>query len=220
MYIEHNKERKLNFLLALLSFIIITSLIKFNSLTIVILNSLLPIKLISFRYFLILNQLFSVLSNPALCTLYVLIMWFFLWGFKHKLIGTWLLLTYFSGKIVFSIIHLIVHQTLFINSLPTNLGVTFPSKPAFLVILIDYCIYSSILPLQKNKKYYLLIKIFIWLLTALILLSHMQLHQSSPTDIVSSFLLAYAWIQLCKDQYLIHFASLNKYKFFRNSDYN
>lgn len=220
MYIAHNRERKLNFLLAVLAFTIITTLVAFNSLTLVVINNTLQTSLNLILNISLLNQLFAVLGGSLMCTVYILLLWFFLWGFKHKLIAAWLLATYFSGQIAFWLVRLLIHQSHLINVAPTNLGVTFPSWHLFSLILIDYCIYTAVLPLIKTKQQIRMIKIGIWLITLLVILTNIQLHLALPIDIMGSFLLAYAWLQLWQEQYLIHFNRLSNYKLFRHSDYN
>ncbi|MFD0898411.1 hypothetical protein [Loigolactobacillus binensis] len=220
MYITHNKERKLNFILALLAFIIITSLIDFNSAVLISLNSWVQTALNLSLNFSPLNQVFYVLSSPLLCALYALFLWFFLWGFKHKLIATWVLFTYFSGELMALLVRTFIHQTQLVAVSPTNLAVYFPSKRLFAVLLIDFCIYTAVLPLLKDKNYRRNTQLGVWLFTILAILTNVQLHIATPLDIFGSLLLAYGWLQLCKEQYLLQFRRLQGYKLFRNSDYN
>lgn len=110
MYVIDKNDRYLNIIIGALIFALIASLVKTRLYLVALWETGLQEFLATPPNFL--ERLLAFLSAPGFCVLYVFFIWFFLWGFKHKLIAFWSLITFFSGEIIFILIRLITYRPL------------------------------------------------------------------------------------------------------------
>lgn len=221
MYIVNDRDRILNIATTALLFIVIFSLIVTNSPIMMTFDALISdfILGLSFNHP-ILNQLLSFLGNPAMTGFYTFILWFLLWGFKHKLIAFWAICTYITGEILFLIIKKIVSREL-PKSHPENLSTgSFPSHYVFSMTLVFMFIYVCALPFIKKRWHAWIITTVMWLVIFLLAIARIQMHANYSFDTVAGVLLAYSWVEIWELIYLKFFHNLTNTRIFRHSDFN
>lgn len=221
MYIVNDRDRILNVTITILLFIIIFSLITTNSPILMTFDVLIQdfILGLSFNHP-GLNQLLSFVGQPLFVGLYVFLMWFLLWGFKHKLIAFWLVCTYVTGEVLFLIIRKISDRPLPTGHPKTLTGGSFPSHHIFSLTLVCMLIYICAVPLIQRRWRRWLITLALWLVLILLALARVQLHSSYPFDTIAGILLAYSWVELWEMVYLSFFGHFTTARLFAHSDYN
>ncbi|WP_461239856.1 phosphatase PAP2 family protein [Paucilactobacillus sp. N302-9] len=220
MYIVPSRDRLLNIITAVLILIIMMSLILTNSPIFSLFDSLLQdfVTGLSFNHPL-LNTLVSFLVNPVLVGFYILVLWFLLWGFKHKIIAFWCLCTYFSGEIVGLIMRKIVNRAQPLSHTGAA-HASFPSHHVFALSLLVILIYVAAMPYVENRLKRWVIVGLMWLLVIFVTIAQIQLKRAYPLDAVGSILLAYMWVECFEWIYLTFFNKLQNTRVFSHSDFN
>ncbi|WP_137597102.1 hypothetical protein [Paucilactobacillus kaifaensis] len=221
MYIVNDRDRILNVTITVLLFIVICSLITTNSPILMTFDVLIQdfVLGLSFNHP-ILNHILSFLGHPAITWLYIFIMWFLLWGFKHKLISFWLVCTYVTGEVLFLILRKLVSRALPTGHSKTLTISSFPNHHVFSLTLVFMLIYICAVPFVKHRWRSWLIIIALWLIIFLLAIARIQLRDSYPFDAIGSILLAYSWVEIWELIYLNFFGKLTTTRLFRHSDYN
>lgn len=159
-----------------------------------------------------LNHTITFILAHLLLNLYAVLLWFILWGFKHKLIALWALVTYFGT----SLLGLLINQLLLIVTDNT----TAPIDLTFLkLVVLMACIYICVLPNTSRFVGYLTI-ILLLILFSLRTLAGIQLHTVALINVGISILCGYVGIQLFEYIYLHWFNKLQLIRAFRHSDFN
>ncbi|BAP86489.1 phosphatase [Paucilactobacillus hokkaidonensis JCM 18461] len=221
MYIVKDRDRILNIAITALLFLIIFSLALTNSPIMMTFDTLIQdfVLGLSFNHP-FLNHLLSFLGHPVMTGLYLIILWFLLWGFKHKLISFWAICTYISGEILFLIIRKIVAREL-PSGHPQNISAgSFPSHHVFSLILIFMLIYICAMPFLKKRWHVWLALVCMWLIIFILAIARIQLHANYPFDTIAGILLAYSWVEIWEIVYLSFFGNLTRIQVFRHSDFN
>lgn len=218
MYVIDKNDRYLNIIIGALIFALIASLVKTRLYLVALWETGLQEFLATPPNFL--ERLLAFLSAPGFCVLYVFFIWFFLWGFKHKLIAFWSLIIFFSGEIIFILIRLITYRPLPTGH-PKNLSISsFPNHHLFSLGIIFYIVYIAVIPLIRSiwQKYLL---IFCMLaIAAILLVAEIKLKIAYPLDLFASVSLVYLWMQIAQLIYTKWFGNLWDIQIFKNSDYN
>lgn len=208
MYVAHDKERQYSFLLSFLTLIVLLTLVHFNSKILNGIDALLQGFVVNvmpnISFF---NRTLSFFSYPMVCVLYALLIWFFLWGFKHKIPATWVLSTFISGELILIIMRDLNRRE-------------YISGSFFSILLVGYCMITMVVPLIRSKQNQNIAKIVLILIMILVGIAHVQLGHVSVVGIAISWLPVNAWLQIARGQYLKRFADLQKFPIFRHSDYN
>lgn len=219
MYVSFNRDRWLNITIAGLLFLIVIALIKYNSYLLALIDTSIQSKLTT-SHAGVFSHVFSALSNPVVCGIYAVIIWFLLWGFKHKLIATWALATYFVGQLVFMIIAKWVSRTRPAGHSSKLVSSGFPSHHLFAIMLICFIIWVAVFPwITKNWQKWLIMFLMI-LICLIVMVARIKMFENYPFDMVGSILLCYIWGQFSEWSYLKWFGTLGRSRIFRNSDYN
>lgn len=158
------------------------------------------------------NKLILFLFAHLLLDVYIIAFWFLLWGFKHKLLATWGLMTYISANILAFVVNKLLQLTS--AHTPPVIDLTFLK----LTILI-YLIYICILPNISHFSGFLLM-IFNFIILIFRSLAGIQLHTVALSTILISILTTYILIQIYETLYLHQFIKLQRIRLFRHSDFN
>lgn len=219
MYVMTNRDRWLNVTIAVLLLLIIIALLKYDNYTFALWDTRLQTAIVGHGASW-LNHLISALTGAIVCGIYAVLLWFFLWGFKHKLIATWLLSTYLLGQVWFVLIRRWVARprpAAHPHALTTT---SFPSHHVFAVVLLSTLVWVAVLPWITHNWHRWLLAIALIVVSLLTIISRIKLNAAFPMDAVGSLLLVYIWLQVAKALYLSVFARLQGRSIFRHSDFN
>ncbi|KRK48918.1 membrane-associated phospholipid phosphatase [Secundilactobacillus kimchicus JCM 15530] len=162
-------------------------------------------------------HLITTLASPTLDIVWVLVLAFFLWGFKYKIPALWAIGVMISGDVVAFIVKHLVGRARPIGHLAADDGFSFPSGHVFGMFLLVAMIWLLVLP--RVKKYWQLILLrailMIWVL--LVAFSRVYMGAHFPSDTVAAMLLGYAWIQVCEYLYVSLAPRLKQVSFVKNS---
>lgn len=221
MYITNDHDRGLNSLMTALLFIFLLSLIVINSPILMTFDILLQdfILGLSFNHS-VFNHLLSWLSNPVMVGIYILLIWFLLWGFKHKLIAFWLVCTSLTGEIIFLLIRRVTARPLPTGHEQGLTAGSFPNQHVFSITMVAMLLYICVVPFIRTRWRVWLTTIGLWLVTCLVIIGQIQLQNSYPFDAIASVLLAYSWVEIWEIIYLKAFKRLTQTRIFNHSDFN
>lgn len=208
MYVKRDEERQYSFLLSLLTLTVLLTLVHFNSKILSAIDGMLQklvVNIIPNNNGL--NHVLSFFSHPLMCVFYALVIWFLMWGFKHKIPATWVLVTFFSGEVILIIMHDL--------NRPEYISGSFFSS-----LLVVYAIFTMVIPLVSGAQRQKILKVGLIVLVTLIGLAHVQLGHVSVIGLLISWLPVNAWLQICRGQYLKRFVKLYQYPIFKHSDFN
>ena len=214
IYIVDSKERWLNIVIAtfvtgVLIYMTLTAsslLTSIDSLSQGILTDL------SFNHPL-LNHIFLVIFAHLMLNLFIVVLWFILWGFKHKLLAAWAITTYLGANIL----GFLLNKLLAIIASPTAQPVL--DLTLLKLMLLSFLIYICILP-NIHRLAGMALMLGVVLLVALRCLAGIQLHTTTLSAIIINFLCAYILIQIADVVYLRQFSQLQRVRLFKHSDFN
>lgn len=220
MYIAEDNERIMNVGIGGLLFLVIAVLIKFKATLLSVFDTILQDLFTNLDFKpVILNHVMSVLFNPVVCVLYAIVLWFLLWGFKHKMIATWIVCVYISGEIFFLIVRTIIGREQ-PSGHPNTVHGSFPNHHVYLASMLAMLIFISVVPFIESRWKKILVTVMMWILVILVMLARIQLKAAYPFDTLGALLLSYFWVELWEMIYLSQFENLCTQRIFRNSDYN
>ncbi|WP_125573717.1 phosphatase PAP2 family protein [Levilactobacillus huananensis] len=142
------------------------------------------------------------LAEPKLAIIWVLVLAFFLWGFKFKIPALWCLATLAGGDVIASLVKKVVARPRPAAHLAIDDGFSFPSGHVFGTFLVIAMIWVILIPMiGKNWKAWLLrVVLILWM--ALVMISRVYLNAHYPTDTIGAILLAYLWLQVAEGLYI------------------
>ncbi|WP_125544955.1 phosphatase PAP2 family protein [Levilactobacillus lindianensis] len=142
------------------------------------------------------------LAEPKLAIIWVLVLAFFLWGFKFKIPALWCLATLASGDVIASLVKKVVARDRPATHLAIDDGFSFPSGHVFGTFLVIAMIWVILLPMigRAWKAWLLRIVLIIWMV--LVMISRVYLNAHFPTDTIGAVLLAYLWLQVAEGLYI------------------
>lgn len=149
-----------------------------------------------------LMHLCTTLASPKMDIFWILLMAFFLWGFKHKLAALWAIFTIVGGDVVAFIIKNVVRRDRpFLHS-ASDTGFSFPSGHVFGIFIVICVIWTIVVPLIKSNKRRLTVQILTVIFLLLVMISRVFLNAHYPTDTIGAVLIAYTWVQVSEIFYV------------------
>lgn len=219
MYIEQDSGRIKRFLITGIIFAVIMILIIANSVAFQLADSLLqgfftstqtPLKTM-------LMSLVTFLGEPKLAIVYVLIIAFFLWGFKYKIPALWAILTLGSGDIVAYVVKDIVKRARPVQHLSGDDGFSFPSGHVFGMFLIIAILFIFVIPNIKHRLGRIVCQILLVIYLIALAISRVYLFAHYPSDVIGAMLLAYTWLQVTSWLYVFLAPIFKRWTFLSNS---
>ncbi|MGX6428859.1 phosphatase PAP2 family protein [Levilactobacillus yonginensis] len=158
------------------------------------------------------------LAEPKLAIIWVLILAFFLWGFKFKVPALWCLATLAGGDVLATIVKDVVKRARPSAHLAIDDGFSFPSGHVFGTFLIVAMIWIILIPMIMTvwKAWLVRIILIIWL--ALVMISRVYLNAHFPTDTFGALLLGYLWLQCAEGLYIRFAPVMQKWPFLKRSE--
>lgn len=149
-----------------------------------------------------LMHLFTTLGSPKMDIFWILLMAFFLWGFRYKIIALWAIFTIIGGDVVAFIIKNIVRRSRPILHSATDTGFSFPSGHVFGTFIVISVIWIVLVPLIKSSKWRLIVQIITVITILMVMISRIYLNAHYPTDTIGAILIAYTWLQVSEIFYI------------------
>lgn len=207
MYIKSSHERIINTCLLVLAFIFSASLNATHSKLLTLFNK-------AINFFIdadipslkIMTKVLNFLGTPVLSWLYVLIIWFLLWGFKHKIFATWCVFTMLIGQVLFYSLQAVI--------LPSNTHFLF----TFLTMLFIVAIATT--GLTNSDIIKISVKWGCFVFAVILILLRIKNSFDIASSSVITILLAASWAQLSEIIYLTVFDRLQNLTPFHHSDFN
>lgn len=213
MYIAVNPERKFNLIILLLVELIVITLMQFHAALPRLFNQIGQL----LAAFVPLPNWFSqsglFVSRWFMGLFYALTLWFFLWGFKHKLIATWVLATYLGGNAIGFCLQKII------TVLPLQ-STTIINQQVLVLLLSSSCLMTALTPLIRKARQQRALNVSLWLVKFWLVIALLKTQTATATIILTSVIFAQAWLQFCQMQYLTQFKQLQQFPLFQHSDYN
>ncbi|WP_010621604.1 phosphatase PAP2 family protein [Paucilactobacillus suebicus] len=220
MYMEREPERLRRFLVSGVIFLVIAALVFSNSVVLQLFDSLLQAfftgTTTDFRTMLM--KIVSFLGSPKMSIVYVIIIAFFLWGFKLKIPAIWAIATLISGDVVATIVKDVVKRARPSQHMAADNGYSFPSGHVFGFFLVASILFIIVIPNLKRAWVRLFWQIVLVLFILVLAISRVYLYAHYPSDVIGSMLLAYTWLQVCEWLYVWLAPIMKRWSFVANSD--
>ena len=220
MYMERDSERLKRFLICGVIFVIIAAMVYSNSVVFQLFYSMLQAfftgTTTDFRTMLM--KLVSFIGSPKMSIIYVVIIAFFLWGFKYKIPALWALGTIAGGDVVAYVVKDIVKRARPAQHMATDDGYSFPSGHVFGFFLVAAILFMVVIPNLKKSWLRLLCQILLVLFIIILAISRVYLYAHYPSDVIGAMLLAYTWLQVAQWLYVWLAPILQRWSFLANSE--
>ncbi|KRM13394.1 phosphatase [Paucilactobacillus suebicus DSM 5007 = KCTC 3549] len=217
---EREPERLRRFLVSGVIFLVIAALVFSNSVVLQLFDSLLQAfftgTTTDFRTMLM--KIVSFLGSPKMSIVYVIIIAFFLWGFKLKIPAIWAIATLISGDVVATIVKDVVKRARPSQHMAADNGYSFPSGHVFGFFLVASILFIIVIPNLKRAWVRLFWQIVLVLFILVLAISRVYLYAHYPSDVIGSMLLAYTWLQVCEWLYVWLAPIMKRWSFVANSD--
>lgn len=219
MYIEQDSARMKRFIISGVIFILLAVMIISNSVAFQLADSLLQgfFTTTQTPFKTMLMSLVTFLGEPKLAILYVLIIAFFLWGFKYKIPALWAILTLGGGDAIAFIIKNIVKRARPTQHLPGDDGFSFPSGHVFGMFLIIAILFIFVIPNIKHRLWRVLCQVLFVIYLIVLAISRVYLFAHYPSDVIGAMLLAYTWLQIASWLYIFLAPIFKRWSFLSNS---
>lgn len=219
MYMERDSERLKRFLISGIIFVVIAAMVFSNSVVFQLFDSMLQAfftgTTTDFRTMLM--KIVSFIGEPKMSIVYVVIIAFFLWGFKYKIPALWALGTLGGGDIVAYAVKEVVKRARPAQHMAADDGFSFPSGHVFGIFLIAAILFLVVIPNLKRNWVRLLCQIILVLFIIILAISRVYLYAHYPSDVIGAMLLAYTWLQITEWLYVWIAPVLKRWSFLSNS---
>lgn len=216
---ERDSERLKRFLISGIIFVVIAAMVFSNSVVFQLFDSMLQAfftgTTTDFRTMLM--KIVSFIGEPKMSIVYVVIIAFFLWGFKYKIPALWALGTLGGGDIVAYAVKEVVKRARPAQHMAADDGFSFPSGHVFGIFLIAAILFLVVIPNLKRNWVRLLCQIILVLFIIILAISRVYLYAHYPSDVIGAMLLAYTWLQITEWLYVWIAPVLKRWSFLSNS---
>lgn len=223
MLIGQDPNRWKRFMVSFVLFLIIAGMVMSNSMILQVLDSVFqalfgpnPNHTPNMTYHLMVVVAF--LGSPKMDIVWMLIITFFLWGFKYKVPALWAWMTLIVGDLLSLIIKYVVKRDRPLQHLSHDKGYSFPSGHVVSFFLIAAVLFLIVVPLIKKSAVRVICQLLLILAVFLVAVSRIYLYAHYPFDTVGAMLLTYAWLQISETLYLTFAGDVkNRWKMTSNS---
>lgn len=133
---------------------------------------------------------------------WMLIITFFLWGFKYKVPALWAWLTLIVGDLLDEIVKYLAKRDRPLQHPTGDHGYSFPSGHVMGTFLVAAVLFLIVVPLIKNAAVRVVCQLLLIMAVFLVAVSRIYLYAHYPFDTVGAMLLSYAWLQISETLYL------------------
>lgn len=145
----------------------------------------------------------SFLGSPKMDLLWMLIIAFFLWGFKLKIPALWMLCTVVGGDALGWIVKHIVKRARPVQHMAKDNDYSFPSGHVLGFFLVVAVLMLIVVPLIRKRSTRIICQILLVLAVLVLAISRVYLWAHYPVDTIGAMLLGYTWLQVAEWLYVI-----------------
>ncbi|TPR45470.1 PAP2 family protein [Apilactobacillus micheneri] len=149
-----------------------------------------------------LMHLSTTLASPKMDIVWILIIAFFLWGFRNKIVALWSIFTIIGGDVVAFIVKNLVRRPRPSLHSAADTGFSFPSGHVFGIFIVISIVWIVLVPMIKGWKKQLFIQIITFIFLLLVMASRIYLNAHYPTDTLGAAFIAYTWVQISETFYV------------------
>ncbi|KRN03156.1 membrane-associated phospholipid phosphatase [Levilactobacillus senmaizukei DSM 21775 = NBRC 103853] len=144
----------------------------------------------------------TILAEPKLAIIWVLVLGFLLWGFKFKIPALWCLATLGGGDVLATLVKHVVKRARPSSHLAIDDGYSFPSGHVFGTFLLVAMIWLILVPMLMHTWQAWLLRLILLFWMALVMISRVYLNAHFPTDTLGAVMLGYLWLQFTEGLYI------------------
>ncbi|AQW21582.1 phosphatase [Lentilactobacillus curieae] len=159
----------------------------------------------------------SFLASPKLDIFWILVIAFFLWGFKYKIPALFAIFTLGVGDIIGFIIKNVVKRDRPPLHMAADDGYSFPSGHVLGIFIVLAIIWIFVVPIISRASVRVIIRCLIVIALILVMFSRVYLNAHFPTDTIGAGFVAYTWLQLAEILYAGYAPRLKQISFISNS---
>lgn len=207
MLIGQDPNRWKRFMVSFVLFLIVAGMVMSNSMILQVLDSVFQALLApnpnhtpNATYHIMV--VVSFLGSPKMALVWMLIITFFLWGFKYKVSALWAWLTLIVGDLLDEIVKYLAKRDRPLQHPTGDHGYSFPSGHVMGTFLVAAVLFLIVVPLIKNAAVRVVCQLLLIMAVFLVAVSRIYLYAHYPFDTVGAMLLAYAWLQISETLYL------------------
>ncbi|MDO4855140.1 MAG: phosphatase PAP2 family protein [Limosilactobacillus gorillae] len=222
MLIERDPKRPMRLIVAAVIFVVVAAMVYKNSMLITTVDTVFQALFASSKTTGFVHGLMTMtafLASPKMDIIWVLVIAFFLWGFKGKIPALWALFTLFGGDVLGVIIKHIIKRERPAQHLASDTGFSFPSGHVLGFFLVAAIISLVVVPLIKSGAIRVIIQLVLIFAVVLVAISRVYLQAHYPSDTIGAMLLAYTWLQFAEALYVGYAAQLRNLRLTHNSWY-
>ena len=187
MLIEPENDRWKRFAVSGILFVLIAAMIKEQSMILQLVDSVFQ----------------SFLGSPKMDLLWMLVIAFFLWGFKLKIPALWTICTVVGGDALGWIVKHIVKRARPVQHMAKDDGYSFPSGHDLGFFLVVAVLMLIVVPLIHKRATRVICQILLVLAVLVLAISRVNLWAHYPVDTIGAMLLGYTWLQVAEWLYVI-----------------
>lgn len=208
MLIEEDNSRRRRGFLAGILFLIIMILIKFQNASLNVVDAVLQALFTSHRleqsgFFHFVMTSISAISSPKLDIIWILLIAFFLWGFRFRIPAIWAIATLGGADILGTIVKHIVKRARPAQHLVSDDGFSFPSGHVLGAFIVAAVLFLVVIPNLQSALVRFLLQLLLVLWILFLAISRVYLYAHWPLDTIAAMLLSYTWLQVAEWLYVL-----------------
>lgn len=161
----------------------------------------------------------SFIGSPKMDVFWVLLIAFFLWGFKYKIPALWALCTLAGGDILGFIVKHIVKRARPAQHMAKDNGYSFPSGHVLGFFLVAAILFLVVIPLFRSAALRVICQLLLIIFMALLAVSRVYLLAHYPFDTIGAMLLGYTWVQIAEYLYVALAPRISHWRLVHHSYY-
>ncbi|WP_268912609.1 phosphatase PAP2 family protein [Lentilactobacillus sp. SPB1-3] len=161
--------------------------------------------------------LISFIASPKLDIFWILVIAFFLWGFKYKIPALFSIITLLGADVIGFLIKNVVKRDRPPLHMASDDGYSFPSGHVLGAFIVIAIIWIFVVPIIGNATLRIVVRTLLIIGLALVMFSRVYLNAHYPTDTIGAAFVAYTWLQLAEILYAMYAPRLKQINFLSNS---
>lgn len=215
MLIEEDSARRRRGIFAGVLFLIIMVLVKLQNASLNVVDAVLQALFTSHRLeqsgvFHFLMTAISAVSSPKLDIIWILIIAFFLWGFRFRIPAIWSIATLGGADVLGTIAKHIVKRARPAQHLAADNGYSFPSGHVLGAFIVAAVLFLVVIPNLQSALVRFLLQLLLVLWMLFLAVSRVYLYAHWPLDTVGAMLLSYTWLQIAEWLYVAWASGLER----------
>lgn len=161
----------------------------------------------------------TFLFSPSLDIIWMLVIAFFLWGFRYRIPAIWALATLAGADVVGFLVKSIVQRPRPELHLAADDGYSYPSGHTLGAFIVLAVIWITVVPLLKKRSLQVITKIVLVVVMILVMISRVYLNAHYPSDTIGAVLIGYTWLLFAENLYPVIAPKIAKWPLLKKSIY-